>query len=448
MKKIIAMLLALVLTLGMVACGAKDEPAPDQNTGTQTETKEPEKKPEDEEKKEPALEENVTIQFLANETAILPRDFWQTVADRYHEQNPNVTVEVIYQPSSNITVNEYAKTLLATGQFPDVMVMTTPSDYVSAGALMALDDADVDMIADQYISKIDGGIYVVPYKIQVGGVWYNKDMFAERGYEVPKTWEEFEAICDGFLAEGITPNVMGLKDGWAHVVPFGCVGAANLLLNDENWSSKRMAGEVSFADPEFVNVLEKFSKLMNEYNVSDKSSLTYVQSNDYFFSGQVPMYVMGSWVQGMDLTTEHDFEVGYFPIPSESGESIVPLWVNEGLSINAATEHPEVCKDFIRFFLEDEVWASQFLASEQLLSPLKTPISYESSPLHEEVVKVTEAGRGIPNLFDQVGDNAWLAGGSDLISKALIDIAAGGNMDKAVKNLDTEFDKLLENQAQ
>lgn len=271
---------------------------------------------------------------------------------------------------------------------------------------------------------------------------------AEHGYEVPKTWEEFEAICDGFLAEGINPNVMGLKDGWAHVVPFGCVGAANLLLNDENWSSKRMAGEVSFADPEFVNVLEKFAKLMNEYNVSDKSSLTYVQSNDYFFSGQVPMYVMGSWVQGMDLTTEHDFEVGYFPIPSESGESIVPLWVNEGLSINAATEHPEVCKDFIRFFLEDEVWASQFLASEQLLSPLKTPIFYESSPLHEEVVKVTEAGRGIPNLFDQVGDNAWLAGGSDLISKALIDIAAGGNMDKAVKNLDTEFDKLLENQAQ
>ncbi len=439
MKKFIALLLALVMALGMVACGAPEK-------AEQPATSESEKTPETE--KAPETEETVTIQFLANETPILPREFWQTVANRYHEQHPNVTVEMIYQPASNITVNEYAKTLLATGQFPDVMVMTTPSDYVSAGALLALDDQDVDIVADQYISKIDGGIYVVPYKVQVGGVWYNKDMFAEHGYEVPETWADFEKICDGFLADGIVPNVMGLKDGWAHVVPFGCIGASNLLLNDENWPAKRMAGEVSFTDPEFINVAEKFSKLMNEYNVPDKSSLTYVQSNEYFFSGKVPMYVMGSWAQGLDTTMEHDFEVGYFPIPSETGESIIPLWVNEGLSISAETEYPEVCKDFIRFFLEDETWASQFLASEQLFSPLKAPVSYEASKLHEEVVKTVEAGRGIPNMFDQVGDNAWLAGGGDLLSKAMIDIAAGGDLNKAVKNLDTEFTKLVENQNQ
>ncbi len=436
MKKLIALALSLVMMGSMIACGSTTESTTDQTAST-TETA------------ATASDEQITIQFLANETPLLPREFWQTVADRYHDENPNVTVEMLYQPASNISVNEYAKTLLTTGQFPDVMVMTTPSDYVPSGALLALDEADVDMVQADYISTIDGGIYFVPYKIQVGGVWYNKDMFEARGMEVPTTWAEFEAICEAFLAEGITPNVMGLKDGWAHVVPFGCIGAANVLNTDPDFPAKRMAGETTFAEnADFVATLEKFSLLMNEYNVSDKSSMTFVQSNDNFFGGESPMYIMGSWAQGEDAARDLDFEVGYFPIPTDDGsEVIIPSWVNEGLSISSSTEHPDVCKDFIRFFLEDEVWASDFLASEQLFSPLISGVDYEATDLHNEVVEVVESGRGIPNLFDQVGDNSWIAGGGDLISKATLDIASGADVATTVKNLDTEFDRLLENYA-
>lgn len=392
-------------------------------------------------------EENITIQFLANETAILPRDFWQTVADRYHEANPNVTVEMLYQPASNITVNEYGKTLLATGQFPDVMVMTTPSDYVPSGALLAFDEEDVDIVKEEYISKIDGGIYVVPYKIQIGGVWYNKDLFEEYGCEVPETWSEFEEVCEVFLENGITPAVMGIKDGWEHEVAFSCIQTADLLKVDSDWPSKRMAGETTFSDEElFMTGMEKYAKLLTEYNVSDKSSMTYDQGNEYFFSGKAAMRITGSWLQGNDLTTEHDFEVGYFPVPSDTAEeTIIPTWVNEGLSISSKTEYPEVCKDFVRFFLEDETWAQAFLASEQLISPLKEGVSYESSPLHEEVLAVVEEGRGIPNFFDQVGDNAWIAGGADLLCKASLDIAAGEDIEKCIATLDSEFDMLLEN---
>ncbi len=390
----------------------------------------------------------ITLQFLANETPILPREFWQTVADRYHAENPNVTVEMLYQPASNISVNEHAKTLLATGQFPDITVMTTPSDYVPSGALLKLDDADVDMIAPEYIHKIDGGIYVVPYKIQVGGVWYNKDLFEQYGYEVPTTWDEFVAILEGFESNGITANVLGLRDGWAHVVPFGCIQATEALQDDQDWPSKRMDGQGSFADnADFMDGVEKFALLMNDYNAQDKSSMTYAQNNERFFNGEAAMFIMGSWMQGAEMTTEHDFEVGYFPIPTDDGEIIIPLWVNEGLSISSKTKYPEEAKDFVRFFLEDEVWAAQFLASEQLFSPLKDPVMYDATRLHDEVVETVATGRGIPNFFDQVGDNAWVAGGSDLLSRATLDIASGEDIDETIENLDREFDRLLENYA-
>lgn len=447
-KRIISTLLALTLACGLVAgCGASTEDTTtDASTSEETEAAVEETAVEEEVVEEAVVEE-VTLQFLANETPLLTRDFWQVVADGYMEENKNVTIELIYQPSSNVDIREHAKTLLSTGQFPDVLVMTTPSDFVSAGALLALDETDVDMINPDYISKINDEIYVVPYKIQTGGVFYNKDMFAEYNVEVPETWDEFIVALDTFKDAGITPNIMGMKDGWEHIVPFAVIQTAELLVHDENWPSKRMAGEVSFADtPEFKTGLEKYSLLMNEYNVSDKSSRTFAQNSEAFFNGEAAMYTSGSWVQGSDVTIEHDFETGFFPIPSSDGTPLVPLWVNEGLSISAETEHPEVAKDFVRFFVENEEWAAKFLASEQLFTPLKTPVEYESTDLHKEVESYVSTSKGIPNFFDQVGDNAWLAGVSDLLMKETLAIGMNAtDLDKAIENLDKEVDKIINN---
>lgn len=425
-KRVVSFIMTMAITIGILG-GCGSEKASDSENGT----------------------EEVTLQFLANETTLLTRDFWQMVADRYHEQNPDVTIELIYQPSSNVDVREYAKTLLSTGQFPDIMVMTTASDFVSADALLPFDESDVEMVKSDYISKIDGKIYVIPYKIQTGGVFYNKDMFNEYGVKVPETWEEFVEACEVFYNAGVTPIVMGLKDGWAHVVPYGLAAANDVLLDDPDWPSKRMKGEVSFAENEGIkSSMEKYWLMMNKYNVSDKNSMTYAQSNEYFYSQKAPMYIMGSWVQGLDITTEHDFETGFFPLPGENGETVIPLWVNEGLSISAETEYPEIAKDFVRFFLEDEEWAKVFLETEQLFSPLKEAVEYESTALHEEVEQYLNEMEGRPNFFDQVGDNAWAAGVSDLLTKTTLDVASDENVDiqKALEDLDVEVDKILESQ--
>lgn len=397
---------------------------------------------------EDTSEDKVTLQFLANETTILTQDFWQTVADRYMEQNPNVTIEMMYQPSSNVSVREYAKTLLATDQFPDVMVMTAPNEFVSSGALMEMTEDDVSMIKDEYVSEIDGGIYVVPYKIQTGGVFYNKDIFEKYNLEVPATYSEFKNICDTLNENGITPCVMGLKDAWAQVVPFSLLQTADLLPDNPNFPKERIDGEVTFSDSaEFKQALSKYYDLLTEYNVSDKNSMTYAQANEYFFNGEAAMYIMGSWMQGEDVATEHDFETGFFPVPTEDGEVVMPLWVNEGLSISSKTQYPDVAKDFVRFFIEDEEWASQFLATEQLFSPCVEEVSYEQTELHNEIEEYMNEGTGIPQFYDTVGDNAWPAGTADLYNKFTLELAMDQNadIDKYVAELDEEFNKVLEN---
>ena len=97
--------------------------------------------------------EGEKIVFCVNIQPQLPVEFWQSIADRYMAANPGVEVEIIGNPSSNVTLPEYEKTLLSTNQFPDVMVMQNPADFVPSGALLAFDDGELDYLADPEVGK-------------------------------------------------------------------------------------------------------------------------------------------------------------------------------------------------------------------------------------------------------------------------------------------------------
>ena len=161
-----------------------------------------------------AFAEEAKIVFCVNIQPQLPLEFWQSIADRYMAANPDVKVEIIGNPSSNVTIPEYEKDLLATGQFPDIMVMQNPADFVPSGALLAFEDGELDYLADPNVGKIGGKQYVANYKKQIIGVFYNKDMFAEYGIEVPQTYQALIDASETLLAAGIQPFSLGLKDGW------------------------------------------------------------------------------------------------------------------------------------------------------------------------------------------------------------------------------------------
>ncbi|HPU44373.1 MAG TPA: extracellular solute-binding protein, partial [Dictyoglomaceae bacterium] len=60
----------------------------------------------------------------------------------------------------------------------------------------------------------------VPVNIHRANVlWYNKKIFAENNLTPPKTFDEFFKVADALKAKGITPFVIGTKEGWeaAHI---------------------------------------------------------------------------------------------------------------------------------------------------------------------------------------------------------------------------------------
>ena len=380
------------------------------------------------------------IVFCVNIQPQLPVEFWQSIADRYMAAHPEVQVEIIGQPSSNVNVFQYEKTLLATGQFPDVMVMQNPADFVPSGALLAFEDAELDYLADSSIGKIGGKQYVANYKKQVIGVFYNKKLFADNGLEVPKTYQAFLDVCEALKAKDILPLSIGIKDGWPQIMLANMIAGTDLLAKNPNWGSERNADKVKFNNPELVKAMQKYQYLCQNYAGSSLPSITYTQMLEQFFTGKAAMLPMGSWVNAEVAKAQQDFEVGWFPMPGDNDANVLSVFVNEGLSIGSATKYPDVCKDFVKFFFTDKELYSDFLKSEQLFPTTKEAIPYEMIPLRKYIEESIAGMTEVEGFESMTGDAAFLPGLKDYYTNKLTqNIAIGNDVATELDNLDKEW---------
>ncbi len=411
MKRIITLLMAVILVLGMFAGGAVAETAKSK------------------------------IVFCVNIQPQLPVEYWQSIADAYMAYNPSVEVEIIGQPSSNVDVFQYEKTLLATGQFPDVMVMQNPADFVPSGALLAFDEGELDYLLDPNIGKIDGVQYVANYKKQVIGVFYNKDIFAANGLEVPQTYQAFLDVCEALKAKEILPVSIGIKDGWPQIMLANMLAGTDLLANDTSWGIQRNADTVKFNNPQLVKAMEKYQYICQNYAGDSLPSITYTQMLEQFFTGKAAMLPMGSWVNAEVAKAEQEFEVGWFPMPGDDNANVLSVFVNEGLSISAMTKYPDVCKDFVKFFFADKALYSDFLKGEQLFSTTKESVPYEMIPLRKYIEEAIAGMQEVEGFESMTGDAAFLPGLKDYYTNKLTqNIAIGNDVATELDNFDKEWD--------
>jgi multiple sugar transport system substrate-binding protein/raffinose/stachyose/melibiose transport system substrate-binding protein len=381
------------------------------------------------------------IVFCVNIQPQLPLEFWQSIADRYMAAKPDVKVEIIGNPSSNVTLPQYEKTLLATDQFPDIMVMQNPADFVPSGALLAFDEGDLDYLADPNVGKIDGKQYVANYKKQIIGVFYNKDMFAANGLEVPQTWQALVDASEKLLAAGIQPFSLGLKDGWPQGQLANMFAGTDLLAKDLHWGAKRNADEVKFNNPDLVKAMEKYQTICTKYCGSNITGITYTQMLEQFFTGKAAMLPIGSWVNAEVAKAEQDFEVGWFPIPGDEDANVVSVFVNEGLSIGANTKYPEICKDFIHFFFTDKELYGEFLKSEQLFSTTKESVEYEMIPLRKDMEEQIATMTEVEGFESMTGDDAFLPGLKDYFTNKMTqNIAIGADVVSELDAFDEEWE--------
>ncbi|MCJ1704506.1 MULTISPECIES: extracellular solute-binding protein [unclassified Rathayibacter] len=159
-----------------------------------------------------------------------------------------------------------------------------------------------------------GSWYGIPNYGEFTFVYYNKDVFAANGLEVPTTYDEFTAVLDAFVAKGITP----LAEAGAEYPLQQLFYQLALLKADRQWITdyQTYTGEVDFEDAAWSYAADQLQTYVDKgYFSADASGLKAEDAGTAFISGEYPIFFSGSWWFGRFKTEITGFEWDTFLFP-------------------------------------------------------------------------------------------------------------------------------------
>ena len=142
------------------------------------------------------------------------------IAALFEERNPGYKVEL------NISEHESAKTQVrlwvTADKGPDVIGWQSGNyrfhQFTRAGLVHEITDLWESNNFDNLLNipresvSVDGKVYAVTtYRCAGYGFFYNKEVWAEHGYEEPATWDEFIALGEQMKEDGLTPLAVGTR---------------------------------------------------------------------------------------------------------------------------------------------------------------------------------------------------------------------------------------------
>ena len=318
MKKLVALMLAAIMVLGIAS----------------------------------AIAEDVTLNLwtIAVESDSSYETFINAIAD-FEAAHPGVKIN--HEPTQNEQYKIKIKAAMSAGtDLPDVFFtwgMGFLGEFVSADRVLCLDEyydaykdeLPINMTAN---ATYDGKLYGVPYTMSEVVLFANMEILASVGYDhIPTTIEEMNECCDKLLAAGITPFGVSGKELWClseYLEPLmiKSVGTERLI--------KMYNGEESWNNADVIAAVEAFQNMVNKnYFDPNAAALGNDEVKTNFIAGKYAFYQNGSWNCGDIDKSENPakFQAGLFPVLNANNASLYELigGPNNTLAVTATTEHKE-----------------------------------------------------------------------------------------------------------
>lgn len=396
--------------------------------------------------------DNITITWMMFETSNLPLSYWQDIVDRFEAGNPGITVKLL--PSPTTDRDAYAKQLLASGQFPDVLQSITLQDYAGQGLLYAWTPAEQAKwnVLFPHAGQLSGKQYSIPNNSQVIPlIYYNKAVFAKLHLKPPTTWAQFLQVCAKIKASGTTPIAIGgSQDTWASWIFLGGMFSTNVLGRDPNWILKRKQNKVHFTDPLVAKTFNAWAGLAKAgYFNKDALSLNYAGMQQEFLAGKEAMYPMGTWAASATAVGAAKFGVGVFRLPPFSGAPVQAVFTNGGAVVNAHSAHLDAAKKLAAFWSLDPKTNATLAKNDAGLIATKgfrqptglPPVFYQTASLYNQKSTKAHPLKNVDVMFFNNGDRASVPGMDAFYASAAQNILLGRSVQSQLKFLDAQWNK-------
>ena len=331
----------------------------------------------------------------------------ETLNAEFEQAHPGVKIERVVKTLDDLKVT--LKLALTEPNGPDVaQVNQGRSDMgamVQADLLLPLNDYSVqygwaNIFSTSVTSRNSftpdgktfgqGNLYGVSPTAEVVGVYYNKGIFAEHGWQIPQTFEEFEVLLAEIKAAGITPISFGSLDGWNAIHEFSAI--QHLLVTPE-YINNLVYGvnDVSFDIPENQKAAEILLRWANSgYFTEGFAGIGYDDSNLLFKAGNGAMTITGSWLAG-ELVIDTDQQFGFFLLPPFEGKSGMAIGgVGIPFAIRKTTDKADLAAEYLNWMVSPR--AAELWAKAGMLPAMSLPESagIETDNLFGDTLKAWE----------------------------------------------------------
>ena len=285
-------------------------------------------------------------------------DIFEQLEKEFNETHDDIHLK-ISSPNDATTI---LKTRFIREDYPDIIGIGGDINYsyfVDSGILADLSDYEgLSEVKPAYLDIIEGlefvpteGTYGLPYVANAAGVLYNKDMFAEHGWEIPQTWDEFISLCEEIQNEGIQPLYFGYKDTWTCLAPWNAL-AVGLAPSDVCQQVNK--GETTFSK-EYPQVAEKMLELLN-YGEDGPFGYGYNDACTAFANGESAMYTIGSYAIPQIKSVNPDMNIGSFTFPAndEESDNVLNSGIDLQFSVMKACKNKEAAYEVLKYLYDDE----------------------------------------------------------------------------------------------
>lgn len=388
-------------------------------------------------------DEQITLEFFNMKPEIV--DILDELFALYMTDHPNIKVEVV-SPSDAATV---LTTRVASGDVPDIYTHWPKEEsyaLVKAGAAMDLSDTGVlDNIApsvrEVWISWLDGkditGEYCATISFNFSGLWYNKDIFKDAGYdEFPATWDELMTACEKIKANGITPiEISGLQPSEATQQLYICIASA---MSDDAYNAFLADCTAGAVDPysdvygaELKELGTKIAQLVSNAQTDVLGTDGESASAD-FAAGKTAMFMNGSWKYPTIMSANSEINCELAPIPgttaADTKMAAYPGDMGVWLSANLEGSKRDAAIALVQWMASAD-FAQPFAEKDGSPSCIQG-VDYVAEPFEYAYSNFVSNGSYILNT-----DCNWTAAQIDVVGSAMQQLYSDGDADAFVQNL-------------
>ncbi len=244
----------------------------------------------------------------------------------------------------------------------------------------------------------DGKQYFVPIYNYPWAVFYRKSVFAEKGYTIPKTLDEFKTLGAQMKKDGMAPIGFADKDGWPAMGTFDIL---NMRINGYDFHISLMGGKESWEDQKVKDVFNTWRDILplHEENALGR---TWQEAAQNLGSKKSATYLLGSFV-GQQFKGAVLDDLDFFPFPEinpDHGTDSIDAPI-DGLMMSKNPKNEAAAKALLRYVGTGAAQDIYLKTDPNDVAAAKDASTAAYNPLQKKAAELIGSTKNIAQFLDR-----------------------------------------------